>query len=208
VIDLVGQKFGRLEVIKQVGKNKWGHTRWLCRCNCIDKSEIIVLNSNLKSGHTKSCGCVQKKEASKRFTIHGRSQNNKTYQSWEAMIQRCNDPNARNYYLYGGRGIKVCKHWTKFINFLNDIGERPTKNHSIDRINNNGNYCKENCRWATKKEQARNRRDNHYLTYNNRTQLLVEWSEETGIPINVLKGRIRRKWSVEKSLTTPVERKK
>ena len=208
MINLIGQKFGKLTVVRRTDNDKWGHVRWLCRCNCKNKNEIIVFDCNLKSGGTKSCGCIQKKEASQRLMTHGRSQKDETYQSWEAMIQRCNNRNARNYYLYGGRGINVCVKWQKFESFLWDMGKRPTKNHSIDRIDNNGNYCKENCRWATKREQARNRRDNHYVTYNGKTQLLVEWSEEIGIPINVLKGRIRRRWSAEKSLMTPVKRRK
>ncbi len=199
--NLVGKKFGRLTVLRFVDKNQWGNYRWLCRCGC--GKEKIILGYNLIRGSTKSCGCLH--------TKHGNAKNNdktKTYRSWQNMIQRCINPEHKYYKHYGGRGIKVCKRWLKFPNFLKDMDEHPGKGYSIDRINNNGNYCKSNCRWATRKEQARNKRNNHLETYNGKTQCLIEWSEEYNINYKTLCSRIfKYGWSIKKALTTPVRKK-
>ena len=205
--NLIGQKFGRLLVIKKMDNNKWGSCRWLCVCDC--GKEKIIRDSHLKSGHTKSCGCLHKEKLIKRLTKHGhntRIKISKTYNSWLSMIQRCTNPKNKNYKHYGDRGIKVCNRWLKFENFLTDMGEHPGKGYSIDRINNNGNYCKSNCRWATEKEQHRNKRDNHLETYKGKTQCLREWSEEFGINYYVLWSRLNRGWSIEKALITPVRK--
>ena len=199
--DLVGQKFGRLIVLKKKDKNKSGNYRWLCKCDC--GKEKIIRGDNLKSGTTKSCGCLQKEKRMK-HGHHARDKTSKTYHSWQSMIQRCTNPKVHNYHNYGGRGITVCKRWLEFKNFLTDMGESPGKGYQIDRINNNKGYKKSNCRWVTPKEQARNRRNNHLETYNGKTQLLIEWSEETGIPYRTLLSRLNRGWSIEKALTTPM----
>ena len=117
------------------------------------------------------------------------------------MIQRCINPNDKKYPLYGSRGIRVCKQWEKFENFLKDMGECPS-GYSIDRTDNNKGYNKENCRWATPKEQARNRRNNHMISYNEKTQCLAAWTEETGIASSLISWRIKNGWSTEKALTT------
>ncbi len=200
LINLIGKKFGRLVVIKRMDNNKQRQSMWLCVCDC--GNEKIILGYNLKNSNTKSCGCLQIEKVTK----HGYS-TSKTYNSWRHMIQRCADLNHKFYHNYGGRGITVCKKWLKFENFLEDMGEPPSAKHSIDRINNNGNYCKSNCRWATRKEQVSDMRNNLYFTYKNKTQLLIEWSEETGIPYSTLWQRIYRLgWSIEKALTTPAKK--
>jgi len=143
MIDLTGQKFGRFVIIGQAGKDKWGKLLWLCRCDC--GNETIVQGSNLKSGSVKSCGCLRRE----RLTKHGYAKNRKVakiYTIWVTMIQRCTNPNNKKYKNYGGRGIKVCKHWRKFENFLKDMGLPPTHKHQIDRINNDKGYRKSNCR--------------------------------------------------------------
>lgn len=205
LIDLTGQKFGRLTVIQRVDNDQWGKPRWLCQCGCKNKNRIIILGNNIRRGHTKSCGCLSKEKTSQRFTKHGRSQNDKTYQSWVNMKQRCTNPNYRKYEDYGGRGIKVCKRWlNSFTNFLKDMGERPL-DRTIERKNNNKGYYKGNCKWATKKEQVRNTRDNLHITHNGETRLLIEWSEKTGILYRVSYKRIYiLGWSIRKALTTPV----
>lgn len=141
-----------------------------------------------------------------KFGRHGHAKRggSRTYKSWLCMIQRCTNPNNKNYHHYGGRGIKVCKRWKIFKNFLKDIGESPTKNHTLDRIDNDGNYCKFNCRWTTQKEQNRNSRHNHLITHKEKTQCLIEWSEESGMPEHIIRWRLKHGWSVEKALTTPV----
>lgn len=158
-------KFSRLEVIEELepiftkGGNK--QRKFLCRCVCGNKKEILM--GSLLSGKTKSCGCLHK-ENKGREKKHGFRSNKinsamkRTYETWRSMRRRCFDKkNKKKYILYGGRGITICKEWDEFLIFLKDMGERPI-GKTLDRVNNDGNYCKENCRWATPKEQASNRR--------------------------------------------------
>jgi len=206
-INLTNKKFGRLAVIRRVDNDKWGNSKWLCQCNCPNKNQIIVLGSNLQSNHTQSCGCLWKEIASACHTKHGH-RNDKIYAIWAAMIQRCTNPNNKQQKNYGGRGITVCEEWLKFPNFFADMGKQP-KGYTIERIDNNKGYYKDNCTWTTPQKQARNRRNNLRVTHNGKTQLLVEWSEETKIPYKTLYARIYRyDWSIEKTLTTPVVLKK
>lgn len=200
LLDLIGKKFGRLVVIRQENSNQNKKSRWLCKCDCGKKT--IIIGSNLKNGHTQSCGCLHIK--------HGHSTTtkiSKTYLSWGNMIQRCTNPNEKQYKDYGGRGITVCKRWMKFENFLEDMGERP-KGHQIDRINNNDNYCKSNCRWATRKEQMRNKRNNRTILFNRKTQCVAAWAEEYGINDGTLRARLNNGWSIKKTLITPVRKRK
>jgi hypothetical protein len=165
-IDLTGKRFSRLVVVKKDRKSG-GKFYWFCKCDC--GINAIVSGSNLKTGHTKSCGCFQIEEQSKRITEtnlkHGHNcikTNGKpspTYNSWQAMFNRCYNPKHISYNNYGARGITVWKRWNSFINFLADMGERPD-GKTLDRINVNGNYDLFNCKWSTLSEQQRNRRDN------------------------------------------------
>jgi hypothetical protein len=127
------------------------------------------------------------------------------YKPWESMRARCNNPNRPCYDRYGGRGIKVCERWNDFSNFLEDVGPRPSPQHSLDRYPNvNGNYEPGNVRWATPKEQARNRRNNHFLTFNEETHTIAEWEEIKGWKTGVIKIRLRYGWPLEKIFTEPV----
>ncbi len=144
--DITGKKFGRLTVIKYVSKNVKGNYRWSCVCDC--GKEKIIIGDNLKNGHTQSCGCLRIEQLAKRSIKHGHNSRNKmssTYKTWASMVQRCTNPNDPSYDRYGGRRIFVCSRWSTFENFLEDMGERP-ENKSIDRIDNDGNYCKSNCK--------------------------------------------------------------
>ena len=203
MLNLMGQKFGRLIATQRVEKDQWGNYKWLCVCTC--GKTTIVPGSDLRKNKTKSCGCLHDEGNN---TNHGHTKNGRwsqAYRSWAAMMHRCTNPRDEGYHNYGGRGIRVCNMWLKFDNFLKDMCDPPTQHHSIDRIDNNGDYCKENCRWATPQQQARNKRNNHLETYDGKTQCLAAWAEETGISPQILWKRFNRGWSPEKALTTPVK---
>ena len=202
MIDLTGKKFTRLHVVKQLGKDGGGNIAWLCLCDCGRTKS--VLGRNLKSGATKSCGCLQKQKVINKLTKHGQSpghNSSKIYRVWTSMFQRCTNPNNGGYNDYGGRGISVCVRWFVFENFFLDMGAVPL-GHSIDRIDNNKGYCKENCRWATRKQQMRNMRRNRLISFNGKTQCLSAWAEELNISSTALAYRLRNpSWSREKALT-------
>lgn len=207
--NLTGQRFGNLVAIEAAGaaQNQGGrlYTMWRCRCDC--GGETIARVSSLTGGNTKSCGC-RPRGGSRR--VHGESAGPKPtaeYQCWLGILRRCNDASRPDYPNYGGRGIRVCTRWQKFENFLADMGQRPDRDHSIDRINLNGNYEPSNCRWASRKEQNRNSRRNHMVTLRGETKCLAEWIERYGMATSTVEGRMRRGWSAERALTTPPQRR-
>jgi hypothetical protein len=191
-MEFVPETFGRLTTLGPIfwlsssGKRKYIYQV----CSCVCGSCLVVARSNLLRQNTKSCGCLHKDT----MTKHGRCDKDE-YHIWKSMPQRCYNPKSKYYRHYGGRGIRVCDRWLDpengFVNFFSDMGERPSKTHSLDRIDNNGNYCPENCKWATKHEQARNRRNNHLVTHNNKTQCLTDWAKELGVSFSTLRHRIQ-----------------
>ncbi len=204
LIDLTNKLFRRLIVIKRTNNDKQGRSRWLCKCDC--GKEIIVSSTHLQSGKTQSCGCLN----IDKITKHGHNKNgkqSKTYIVWSHMIQRCTNAYCKEYRYYGSRGIKVCKRWLKFENFLKDMGEAPDR-YQIDRIENNKGYYTENCQWVTKKQQMRNKRDNHLITFEGKTRCMAEWSEIFNINYNTLQYRLNHRWSIQKALITPVRKKR
>lgn len=206
--DMTGLRFGRLVVISYAGSVKVPNgTRayWFCKCDCGNTHKANA--SSLRMGTTSSCGCFARESMSAKFSTHGHTIGGAslTYNSWRKMIERCFNSSTPNYYLYGGRGITVCEQWRDFRVFLADMGERPSKRHSLDRYpNNDGNYEPSNCRWATQKEQCRNKRDNHFLTHNGKTLCIVDWAAETGLKRKTIERRLNRGWSAEQTLDTPL----
>lgn len=174
-LDLTGQRYGRLIVIRDVGKTKSGMTEWLCKCDC-GKEKIICIG-NLRNGNTKSCGCYNVDLAKEKFTTHGKRQTTE-YDIWCNMKSRCYNPNVEKYPIYGGAGIIVCDRWlNSFDNFYEDMGPRPTNLHTIDRYpNKKGNYGPGNCRWATQKQQQGNRTNNRWIEHENTSMILSDWA--------------------------------
>ncbi|MBO5663596.1 MAG: hypothetical protein J6V82_04430 [Clostridia bacterium] len=206
-LDLTGQRYGRLVAIKRITRPSQMKNRsawWLFKCDC--GAEFKTNANNVRSGRIKSCGCWQRE----RLLTHGKT-GTKLFGIWCGMRQRCSDVNNRDFQRYGGRGITVCDEWqTDFRPFYNwAIASGYADSLTIDRIDVNGNYEPSNCRWATRKEQANNRRTNIYLTYEGDTFTLAQWAERTGIAGDTLSKRLyRHGWSIEKALTTPVRKQR
>lgn len=195
-------KFGNLVPIEKIKKND--KIFWLCQCDCGNKK--IVDGRHLLSKHTRSCGCLQKESVSKISKTHGLS-NTRLHSIWQSMKSRCSCKGG-SYKNYGGRGIFVCEEWkNSFENFYNWAINNGYKNNLyLERKNNDGNYCPENCCWITYKEQQRNKRNNHYLTYNGETKPMSEWAEILNINYGTLSYRINiAKWDVVKAFETPVK---
>jgi len=198
--DLTGMSFGLRTVIGYAGQSSSRHPYWWCQCECgtLTKSSACNLKNSV------SCGCKNNIRIGIQATTHGMC-TTATYKIWGCMVTRCNSENPSAYPDYAGRGIRVCDQWLKFENFYNDMGERPTPNHSLDRIDVNGNYCPENCRWATQEEQGNNRRNSVYLTFQGKTQTITQWARELNISPSALFGRRRKGLSDEEILTTPIK---
>ncbi len=205
-IDMEGQRFGRYLVIGYAGKTKKDRY-WICRCDCGQTRKVKA--GNIVRGTSRSCGCLSRETTGSRVRTHGATKTAE-FNIWSKMIARCTNSNNPAWINYGGRGIKVCERWmNSFSDFLADVGPRPSPKHSIDRFpDNDGNYEPGNVRWATQIEQNRNRRSNHFLTFNGITATLTEWSERTGIRKDTLRRRIAYGWSAEKALTQFVDKRR
>ncbi|TXH19065.1 MAG: hypothetical protein E6R03_01130 [Hyphomicrobiaceae bacterium] len=204
LINLEGLRFGKWLVISNGQSNKKGKVLWKCKCDC--GTERLVSGGNLRQGLSSSCGCTIVENNTK----HGLHKH-PVYPVWQAMIQRCTNPNSQNFHRYGGRGIGVSDRWKGdqgFPNFLSDMGERPTKNHTIERRNNNEGYCPENCSWETRNAQYYNRSTNSRLTLNGETLTITEWAAKIGIsPPNIYARLNKLNWPIERALTEPPNKK-
>ncbi len=202
----IGLQFGRLvvtsEEIRPRGTNS--SQRWcLCQCECGHQKWIAL--STLRAGNARSCGCLRREVTIRRFVTHGRT-NTPEYGVWLSMKNRCYNRRVQAYPRYGGRGITVCERWmNSFEAFFADLGPRPSEQHSIERIDSNGPYSPENCRWATATEQYVNRRQPsnwRVIEFNGRSMPTARWAREAGLNHRTLYNRLIRGWSVKEALTT------
>ena len=193
-MDIIGKKFGRLTVIEYDGKD--GNSLMVkCRCECGNYTRTRV--SRLMSGHTRSCGCYRKDMRTKHGQTHTR-----LYFRWCNMRRRCNEPTNKWYKAYGGRGIKVCNEWESSFESFYKWAYSNGYNDSLtlDRIDNNGNYEPDNCRWVSPVEQANNRRSSHYLEYQGKTMTIAQWAKHTGISYHNISRRLQLNWPIEEVL--------
>jgi len=206
--DISSQKFGRLTVLYK-STVKSAHSRsikWLCKCDCGNYK--LVDGSMLRGGNTTSCGCYKIENIKRVNTKHGNSTRingvTSEYKSWCGMKERCYNKNNSSYPDWGGRGIIVCDRWlNSFENFLLDMGNKPSNKHSLDRVDNSGNYEPLNCRWAVKKQQQNNTRYNKMITYNGKTQSLAMWCDELNLKYGTIQVRMWNGWTAEEAFTLP-----
>jgi len=200
----IGQRFGRWEVLDNTVKHN-KHFAALCRCEC--GAEGIVRIAKLLLGKSQSCGCLRNDN----LTTHGHTANairvdSHEYWIWNSMVQRCTNPKNAGYMNYGGRGIGLDPRWSVFENFFADMGRRPTIWHSVERIKNEEGYNQDNCRWATRKDQNRNKRNNRFITAGGVTKCLMEWAEDLGGSHATIIMRIKNGWTEEEAVTTPIRK--
>lgn len=198
----IGKKQNMLTVLSVERPKGKGRTKLKCVCDC--GNITYVLPYQFKNGEIKSCGCLRNKDK----ITHGLSKN-PLYSEWYSMIRRCYNPKADNYERYGGRGITVCEEWlhspAMFFAWVESIGGKP-EGFTLDRIDNNGPYAPDNCRFADNRTQSRNKRSNTMISANGKTQCVSDWSKESGIPVNTIQGRLARGWNIEQAVTQPVKK--
>jgi len=191
LIDLSGKRFGSLTALSRTRRDGSRATYWLCLCDC--GADAVVEAYALRVGETRSCGCKTGELITVSKTRHGHSvSKSKEYATWVGIRARCFNRNNPAYHNYGGRGIAVCDQWMTFETFFADVGPCPSPAHTIDRIDNDGNYEPGNVRWATRTEQARNRRSSVILEFNGKRQTIGQWATEVGVPQQTLSNRVRR----------------
>lgn len=204
--DLTGQRFGELEVISRSGSDKHRRSLWNCHCDC--GADVVVPGSQLRGGQSKSCGHRQRTFFVKNGYCENRHGMSKTrlYDEWSSMKYRCHTESSKDYPDYGERGIYVCDEWRNSFESFRDwaLANGYQDDLSIDRKDNDGPYCPENCRWATIKQQAYNKRTTVYITYNGVTRTVAEWAAITGIKSRTIAARLRKGWSPERALTEPL----
>lgn len=205
----IGIKIGKLTIVDISHKPNDGKTYVKCHCDC--GNFVDVLPNKLFGGQAKSCGCSKSKNEllkNNSSTSSGNFKDGRTknplYGIWKKMLDRCENPSAKHYDRYGGRGIKVCDEWHdfwKFVSWSDSVGGRP-KGYTIDRIDNDGDYCPDNCRWADWNTQTSNKSSNRYIEFNGKKQTIHQWAIETGLNEQTLTNRINRGWPIEKALTS------
>jgi hypothetical protein len=199
--ELFGQRFGKLVVIgignPYVSPKGKRASRLRCACECGKQTDVS--KHDLRRGFVKSCGCVQGRQG----VEHGHSRRGKQtpeYVVWASMLTRCRNANTHAWHRYGGRGITVCERWLSFENFYADMGQRPP-GATLDRIDNDGPYSPDNCRWVSRKQQAQNTARVRMLEYDGKCMTLTAWAKHLGISQATLSGRLKRGWPLERALT-------
>lgn len=205
---MIGRSFGRWKVVDVADSDKTNKRRWLCVCEC--GTTRVVRNAGLLNGSTQSCGCLKIEIFADR-SRNRYSSDLPEYKVWRSMVQRCHLPTAKSYKSYGAIGITVCDRWrtgtksdTAFECFMDDMGARPSQNHSIDRINTNKGYSPNNCRWATKTQQSNNAKSNRNISFNGERLTLAEWSKRLGMSYGSLQYRLNNGWTIIEAFTTPI----
>lgn len=204
VIEMVGKKFGRLIVLERVEDGKSYKRRFRCKCDC--GKETICAGPNLRNGHTASCGCLHKEMTGNKSRTHGKT-GSPEYSSWRSMISRCTLESGDTNKSYISRGIVVCDRWRdSFENFYADMGPRPSMKHTIERLNNNGNYEPSNCKWATPIEQANNKRNTIFVEYRGKTMSFMDAVRLSGTSVHfhTIKNRLHLGWSVDRAIDAPL----
>lgn len=185
--DRTGNKYGMLTVLEFSHADRQGVSFWLCECECGRKKAMCTTSLN----RAKSCGCLSRLRVSAMNTTHGQKYH-PLYKTWAAMRTRCNNPKGFRWEHYGGRGIKICDRWNDILKFAEDMGPKPSASHSLDRIDVNGNYSPENCRWASRSDQANNKRTSHFLEYKGEIKTISQWSASLNIPLWKFKSQLKK----------------
>lgn len=206
-VNLTEQRFGRLTVIAEAPRLRPRVRRWECVCDC-GKTKIVN-QADLRNGNTRSCGCLQAQHRANVAQIALKTRNGFTnhplFVTWRNMMDRCYKTSDRSYKNYGGRGITVCERWHQVENFIADMGAKPFPKATLERKNNDGNYCPENCIWASRTTQTRNKRNTRRVVLNGIEYPLAELAEQYGIPVRVVRARLDRyRWTLERALATPI----
>lgn len=198
-IDMTGLRYGLLTVLHRGGAQGKGQVAWRCVCDC--GNEALVRGDQLRSGHTRSCGCIRLEAVRAAVQTHGMSRT-RMHIIWLQMKRRCHSPSSKNYAMYGARGIEVCERWRdSFQTFYDDMGEPPSAKHTLDRKDNNGHYSPENCRWATRAEQMRNTRATRFIDIDGDVRTLTEWRRHFNVPTGTFYKRVARGMTPQEALT-------
>lgn len=199
LIDLTGRRFHRLVVLGRGGSCS-GHVKWRCLCDCGNETE--VLSQGLRRGRTKSCGCynIEAIKSRKPSITHGMT-HTRIYRIWGGIKTRCLNDRDRAFRNYGARGIRICRRWMRFENFLADMGQPPSDEHEIERIDNNAGYRPDNCKWILPTEQNRNKRNNVWLEHGGRRMILADWARELGLAQASIRHRIAIGMPIEQALS-------
>lgn len=197
VARLNGQRFGLLTVVSRA-HSAGGYAMWNCRCDC--GAEIVASGARLRQGRRNRCASKVHRIRPPSLTVQYKSE----YQSWVSMRERCNNPKQKKYPIYGGRGITIDKHWDEFKNFMLDMGRKPDSKFTIERDDVNGNYEPTNCRWISRKDQGRNKRNSVFVTYNGKKMLLIDLVEELGLSRSAVYGRLKHGWTLAQAIALPL----